>query len=188
MAQFRTPSLVWTEGGTPTKTPSTNYRAEIRQHYYETHSIEFNFEAVQEYLQNLDPSSEVDDISIRSTSSIFEFDNDNSSISSDYIARFVDTTILVDMALDMTVPFEGDQEEPESFSVNTLNGIECANQQSPPAPSASVAYTSQHTLVSKSLTPATKFLQQQQLQQANVGNFNLHRNPPKLQNVRNPYR
>ncbi len=184
MAQFRTPSLVWTERGTPTKTPSTNYRADIRYHYYEPHGVEFNFEAVQEYIQNLDPSFEVDDISIRSTSSIFELDS-NSSISSNYIARFGDTTILVDMAVDMTAPFEGDQEEPESFPTNTSYEIGWDNQQSPHALSASVANPSQHTSVSKSLTPVTKF-QQQQLRRANLGNFNLTQIFTKTPQPQNP--
>ena len=176
MTQLSTSFFIWTECEIPIENPSTDFRADIWCQHYEPNQAEFNFEAVHEHIENPDLDFEVDQNSIRSTSSVFGFDSDNWSISSGSVARFLDTTIFDDMAVDEIIPLQGDQEGPEPFSTTTSNIMDWADQTALPTPSASVANASQHMSVSKSVTPVTS------------GTLISPRIQAKLQSCRNVYR
>lgn len=154
MAQFRPPYIIRTEG-VFVQYLRTNSAADLLEYFKGSNRPISNYEVVHHYLENLKLCSEVDDRSIQSKRSVSDFDNDHCSISSDCIAWFAETTILIDMAGEMLYTLSDDQGPSEVFSTNTWS-TDWADEQSPHEPPASVVNPSRCVLVRKSLTLVVK--------------------------------
>ena len=169
MPQSSTPCPDWAKLETPSQTLRADTQAGSRYYSQVPHRKEREFEAVRNYIENIEPGFEPDNDSIPSGSSIFAVDSDNCSISNVCTTWCADTTILVDMAAKTKYSPQGDQGHSEIFATNASRIADWADEQGPSAPPASVANSNQHIQVGKSSTLETKIHQQRQ-QQANVEN------------------